>query len=270
MGAAAQKTLEEVKRRGQINVGYRASGAPFSLLGGDGVPTGYAVQMCQSVVERLKTAAGGAVRVKYIDVPIDQMVRLVQTGGVDVMCSATSDTPERRNHMAFSSAIFVDAAQVMVSRKAGVTGLEQLKGGKVVVIGRTSSEKLARELAPSRGWTVRQALDPEAALGQLQIGWVSGYLRDGVLLAQQRVQTPQPDDYVILPEALSTERIALAYRRADDAMAQLVQAALADNVRTGLAESAYRRWFLEPVAPASHALGIPMSPALKAEFDALR
>ena len=57
-GASAQATLEKIKSRGQINVGYRVLAAPFSLNEAPGKPVGYSIEFCKPIIEQLRQAAG--------------------------------------------------------------------------------------------------------------------------------------------------------------------------------------------------------------------
>jgi glutamate/aspartate transport system substrate-binding protein len=267
----AQQTQERVRSRGQVNVGYRADAAPFSMHDAAGNPVGYALELCQPMVARLQQAAGGpAVRVKYVEVPVDQVVRMVKSGAVDLLCSATSDSAERRKDIAFSPPIFITGVRLLVKAKDKLGAADQLRGKSVVAIGRTTAEKAVADGAPQHGWTAAKALDPEAAINQLDMGWAAAYARDEVLLAMQLVGNAKAQDYTLLPEVLSVETIALAFQKDDAQMQQLVDAALKDAVRSGAAAAAYQRWFQGPLPPAHKALNLPMSAALKVAFDKLR
>ena len=47
-------TLQEIKRSGQIRIGYRASQPPMSFLGKGGNPTGYSIDLCKSIVTEVE------------------------------------------------------------------------------------------------------------------------------------------------------------------------------------------------------------------------
>ncbi|MCZ8254956.1 MAG: hypothetical protein O9327_04745, partial [Polaromonas sp.] len=66
--AQAQATLEKIKSRGQINVGYRANSAPFSFHQTPEKPLGYSIEFCKPIIERLRQAAGNPnLPVRYIE-----------------------------------------------------------------------------------------------------------------------------------------------------------------------------------------------------------
>lgn len=264
--ASAQAVLQQIALRGQINLGYRVDASPFSFRDGQGKPAGYMLDLCQSAVERVQAATGKVLRVNPVEVSADQVMRYLQAGTVDLLCSATSDTPERRSAMAFSHPVFIAHARVLVRAADGISHLDQLRDQSVVVIGRTTADTLATQRAAERGWKVARALDPVAAMGQLELGWAKGYLRDDVLLLTQLSQGRNPQAYTLLPQVLSSEPIAIAVRPGDPQLLQAVNDALVQANRSGLLEAAYQRWFMAPLPPFNRPINLPMSAALKDEL----
>ena len=271
--AQAQATLEKIKSRGQINVGYRALAAPFSFHQTAEKPLGYSIDFCQPIVERLRQAAGNTnLPVRYIETEVDARVRLLAEGSVDLLCENVTDTPERRTRMDFSTPIFVDAIQVAVRNKDKIGTLAQLQGKSIVGIdGSTAAPALQRYAQPrALKWELAKAVNPDAALGQLQMGWAAGYARDGVMLAAQLAGLPDAADYSILPDRLSVETIAMGYRKGDAAMGALVNAAIKEAMRSGAAQGWYEQWFLKPAKPGGKPLAAAMPAEMKALFDAAK
>lgn len=271
--AQAQATLEKIKSRGQINVGYRALAAPFSFHETAEKPLGYSIEFCKPIIERLRQAAGNTkLPVRYIETEVDARVRLLAEGSVDLLCENVTDTPERRARVDFSTPIFVDAIQVAVRNKDRISTLAQLQGKSIVGIdGSTAAPALQRYAQPrALNWQLAKAVNPDAALGQLQMGWAAGYARDGVMLAAQLAGLPDAADYSILPERLSVEPIAIAYRKGDAAMGALVNASIKESMRSGAAQGWYEQWFLKPAKPGGKPLAAAMPAEMKALFEAAR
>lgn len=268
----AQRILADIGARNQINIGYREDAAPFSYKAPDGKATGYMLGVCGWVVERVEQQLGKKLRINFTPIPVDQVVRRVQSGGVQLMCSATSDTAERREQIAFSHPLFVESMKLAVRTADRIENAEQLRGKSVVVIGRTTAETFITEQSAKAGWTVTKALNGEAALGQLKIGWAAAYARDETLLATQLAQLPgeEGSTYRILPAALSSENIAIAMPKGDVEWQALVNDVIAQAARDKRLLGAYDTWFMKPIPGFSRALGIEMSPALAQEWDRLR
>jgi glutamate/aspartate transport system substrate-binding protein len=271
--AQAQATLEKIKSRGQINVGYRSLAAPFSFHQTTDKPLGYSIEFCKPIIERLREAVGNKnLPVRYIETYVDARMRLLSEGSVDLLCENVTDTPERRARMDFSTPIFIDAVQVAVRSKDKLTALDQLQGKSIVGIDGTTVVPALDRYAKQRSlkWQYTKAVNADAALGQLQLGWAAGYARDGVVLAAQLASLPNAGDYLILPERLSVEPIAIAYRKGDATMGELVNASIKESMRSGVAQGWYEQWFLKPVKPGGKPLATGMPAETKALFDAAK
>jgi glutamate/aspartate transport system substrate-binding protein len=271
--AQAQATLEKIKSRGQINVGYRALAAPFSFHQTAEKPMGYSIDFCKPIIESLRQAAGNKnLPVRYIETEVDARTRLVTEGSLDLLCENVTDTPERRARMDFSTPIFIDAVQVAVRNKDMISTLEQLKGKSIVNIDGSTAAPALDRFAQQHNlkWQTAKAVNPDAALGQLQLGWASGYARDGVMLAAQLAGQTDAGNYTILPERLSVENIAIAYRKGDAAMGALVNASIKESMRSGAARGWYEQWFLKPAKPGGKPLFTAMPAEMKTLFDAAK
>lgn len=271
--AQAQATLEKIKSRGQINVGYRSLAAPFSFHQTPEKPLGYSIEFCKPIIERLRQAAGNKnLPVRYIETELDVRMRLLAEGSVDLLCENVTDTPERRARMDFSTPIFVDAIQVAVRNKDMISTLEQLKGKSIVGIDGSTVVPALDRYAQSHAlkWQHAKAVNPDAALGQLQLGWAAGYARDGVMLAAQLASLPDAGNYTILPERLSVETIAIGYRKGDAAMGALVNASIKESMRSGAAQGWYEQWFLKPAKPGGKPLFTAMPAEMKTLMDAAK
>lgn len=268
--ALAQQTLAAVQARGQINVGYRVDASPFSLRDAQGAAVGYMVDHCQRVATQLQARAGRELRVNFVPVAVDQFERVVRSGSIDLLCSATTDTEARRAVMAFSHPLYIAAVKLLVRRADHIAQAKELEGLPVVAIGRTTADGVVRGRAGEFKWQPVRALNADAALGQLQVGMAKAFARDDVLLTAQLAASGQADAYVMLPEPYSREPIAIAMRRDDPGLLDLVNQAITDSVRDGSAQAIYDKWFLNPVPPHGKALGVAMSEPLKAVFQSLR
>jgi len=271
-GAVAQDALRRMAQRGHIHIAYREDAPPFSFLDAKGQPVGYSIDLCKPVVERIRQELGKpALRIKYTAVPADQLPRVLGSGGVDLACASMSDTPERRKTMGFSPPVFVSSVRFMVRSKDKLDAAQGLRGQTVAVLGRTTAEQAVRSFSDGNGLALKvsRVVSPEAALSQLQLGQVAAFARDKVLLLNQIAQQPQPGDFTVLAQPLSTEYIAIGLPR-DAALQRVVDQGLALAVRSGQADALYEQWFVKPHAGAKGGLKLPMSAELQAEFRRLR
>ena len=272
LAAMAGEAMDRIARRGQINIGFREESPPFSFLH-KGQPVGYSIELCLGIAERIRAELGQPeLPVRFLPVGADQMLRVMTTGGVDLLCAGTSDTEERRKIMAFSTPIFISAAKFMVRKQDGITSSAQLKGQPVALVDRTTAGPAVAAYSKKHGLALKPspALNPDAAFGQLVLGQARAYVRDEVMLLNQRSQQKQPDDFLILPDEVSEEVNAIALPKGDPDLQRAVDQGLALQVRSRRAAELYLKWFIKPHVGSPGGLGLPMSPQLKAEFGPRR
>lgn len=272
--ASAQDAgLSRIAQRGQLNIGFREDAPPFSFLDGKRQPIGYSVDLCRAMADQIRQDMGKpTLRTKWIVVPADQLERVVSSGGVDLMCAGTSNTTARRMRMAFSPPVFISSVRFMVRTGDKLASARDLKGRTVAVLGRTTTEPAVKAFSDSEGLDLKfsRVVSPDAALSQLQLKQAAAFARDDVLLLNQQAMQAQPGAFVLLPEKLSTEVIAIALPKGDEALQRAVDQALAKLVRAGQVDVMYERWFVKPHEGARAGLNLPMPPELKAELDKLR
>lgn len=273
--ATAQQTrsvLNEMSRQGVVVLGYSPDALPFSVGVGKKTPEGYSIDWCLKVVEHLKTQLKRPdLRIHYVEVPADQMLRTVSTGGVHLMCAAVSDTAERRKTLRFSEPIFYTSVRFMVRKDAGITAASQLAGKSVAVLGRTSAEQAVQAYSDSQklNMTLSRVVSAEAAMGQLSLKHAHAVARDDVLLLGMRARQARPADFVLLPEKLGSDPIAIALPN-DPELQKAVDQVMALGVRSGAADQLYEKWFIKPNALTAIPLELPRPDALTQAWQVFR
>ncbi len=276
-GASAQQqpvrsVLSEMTRQGVIVLGYSPDALPFSMGVGKKTPEGYSIDWCLRIVEHLKTQLRQPeLRVLYKEVPPDQMLRTVSTGGVHLMCAAVSDTADRRKSLRFSEPIFHTSVRFMVRKEVNITAASQLAGKSVAVIGRTSAEQAVQTYSDEQklNLTVSRVVSAEAAMGQLSLKHAQAVARDDVLLLGMRARQGRPADFVLLPEKLGGEPIAIALPN-DAELQKMVDQAMALGVRSGAADQLYDKWFVKANSLTSVPLELPKPEALNQAWQIFR
>lgn len=258
--------------QGSVVLGYSVDAPPFSVAQANGVPVGYSLDWCHHIVNALRTELNKpALKVRYVAVGQDQMARVVASGGVHLMCAAVSDTPERRQTMRFSEPIAFSATKFLVRADSGVTTASQLQGQRVGVLDRTSTHATVQDFSQRQSLhlQVTPVLNADAAMGQLALRQVKAWARDESLLLAMRARQSKPDDFVLLPEALAAQPIAIAFAK-DLGLQRVVDLAMAQQVRTGEADRMYAHWFVEPNPLFVHGLGVARPAELTQAWHALK
>lgn len=262
--AWAQSTLDKVKSRSLLVVGYRENAFPFSFTDGKGA-SGYSLDLCAPIIERIgRESSAKNLRVVYQAVEQERVVSLLRSGAIDLVCANTSDTEARRKLVSFSPPIFYAAVRVMVRSGDKLTSVNQLAGKNLVLLGGTTARNALEMHAAGNGlkWKIANVLEHDAAMSQLSLRQADGYARDDVLLINAALTAKNPADFALLPERLSSEPIAIVYRSGDTALQKLVDLSVVESMRNGKFNQTYEKWFIKAAPPANKALNLPMSPEL--------
>lgn len=268
--AGAGEVLDRIGRSSLLSIGFSDRSAPFSFAR-DGQVQGYSIDICREVASRIGARLDKPfLRSTFVRVPQDQMTRYVSDASVQLVCGGVSDTPERRAVMAFSTPIFFSAVKLAV-RADGPRTVAALDRGTVVVVERTTAAAAVRNLSATRGLQLKVSPAPsvDTALEQLRLSQVQAWARDEVLLLGSMANAADSAAFRILPDALSTEVLAIGMP-ADAELQAIVQDTLRELAASGRLNEIYERWFVKPNVLSPRGLGLPMSAELKAAFDALR
>ncbi|MER2507263.1 amino acid ABC transporter substrate-binding protein [Amaricoccus sp.] len=232
--AAAEGTLDKLKASGEIHLGYRADAAPLSYAGGDGLPAGYTVDVCEAVAELLGTALGTPLKPSYVLVTAEDRFDAVADGRVDLLCEPSTVTLTRREQIDFSIPTFVDGAAVLLPKGASPE-LSALAGKKVgVVEGTTTEDALRNTLAATKtDATIVPVASHEAGIAALEAGTISAYFGDQAILFHLLATSDKSDALSISDNTLTVEKQALGLPLGDGAYRLAVDRALSELYHTG-------------------------------------
>ena len=236
---AAAQTIDRIKAEGEIRFGYREDAAPLSYLDDEGLPAGYAVQVCAE----LAGALGRALEMEEIEikfVPVDTANRFsrVVNGEIDLLCGAATITMSRREFVDFSIPIFVDGAAVMLPTGAEAN-FAALAGQKVGVRGSTTTEEALQNTLTGTGTEAEVVRfdTHEEGFAAMEAGEIAAYFADqSILLYLNR----DSQDFMVMDRLLTVEQQGLAMLRGDAEFRFMVDGALSGMFMTGIMEQIFR------------------------------
>ena len=257
-------TLDRIKETGRIRLGYLADARPFTSRGEGGGVVGYGAELCGQIVEQIKTQLSlSQLTVEWVPVGVQDQLRQVEQGSVDLHCVPAPITLSRREKVSFSIPVFPggvravvradapfqlrDALAVKPSPKPTWRGspaakvLEQTTF--VVVPGMTTEEWLARTAKKLQiDARIVTAPDYRSALKQLQQRKADVFFGDRAVVLGA-LDSAQRTDFLILDRMLTHEAVALALARGDDDFALVVDTALSRMYEDESFADLYRKWF---------------------------
>ena len=264
--SAQEGTLKKIKDSGSITIGHRDASIPFSYYDDKQQVVGYAVELCQRIVEAVKTELKmPKLDTKYQLVTSANRIPLMANGTIDLECGSTTNNLERQKQVWFTITHFVTANRWVSKKSAKLHKLSDLKGKTIVSTAGTTNIKQITELNGQQnlGMNIISANGHPEAFQMVETGRAVAFVMDDILLYSLTAQSRNPKDYEISPDALSVEPYGIMVRKDDTAFKKVVDAAMTNIYKSGEINKIYDKWFLKPVPPKGINLNVPMSEQFK-------
>ena len=263
---ASAATLDRIKETGTIKLGYLTDARPFTFRNESGAAEGYAVTLCQQVADQAKKElALPSLTVEWVPVTLENRLREVQEGGIDLLCTPTSVTLTRRQDVAFSIPVFAGGNRAVLRADApaalrdalaqsrsnspvwrGSPAATVLKGTSLAVVAGTTSEKWleGRRAELQVDARIVPVPDYRSGLQQLLDRKVDVLFGDRSLVLGA-MSDSQRKDLVVLDRLFTQESAALALARGDEDFRLLVDRSLSQLYGSPKSAEVYKRWFGE-------------------------
>ncbi len=122
-------TLDQIKTQGKLRLGYQEDAKPFSFKDASGNPAGFTVTLCQMVAEEIRTKlAVPDLPVEWVPVAPDTAIQSIQSGQVDLLCGAASETLASRTQFSFSIPVFPGGTGAILSADGARALRDALEG----------------------------------------------------------------------------------------------------------------------------------------------
>ena len=264
--AAAGAVLDRIKERGKIVVAHRESSVPFSYVGADRKPLGYAVDLCLRIAEALrKSLQLKALPVEYLLVTPADRIAAVAEGRADLECGSTTNNAERRQQVAFTVPHYITGARFMVRADSAIDSLTGFEGKKLVSTKGTTPLKAITAANHERLLRIEilEASDHARAREMVERGEADGFAMDDVLLFGLIAGSADPSKLKVVGKFLTIEPLSIMLPKGDPAFKRIVDDEMKRLIATREAHAIFERWFMRPIPPKNTALNLPMNYLLK-------
>ena len=237
-------TLQQIKKSGQIRIGYRVSEPPMSFLDKDGKPTGYSIDICKGIVTELENKIGTDVKVEYVPVTADGRFQALGDNKIDILCGSTTKTLSRSELVDFTQLTFVTGASMMTLRDNKALDSAGFDGTKIGVVKATTTEialkKLIRETSTDAEIVLfNSAKESISALRQKKI---DAFSSDQIVLIGLALEEHDPMDFAVKSDIFSFEPFALAVRRNDADFRLVADRVISELYRSRKILEIYDKW----------------------------
>lgn len=247
-------TLERLRLRGEIRIGFQRHTPPFSYATPQQWPIGYSVALATEVTGALAARLGTTLRMLPVEVTSATRTDRLISGDIDIECGSTTITEERQRHVAFSRPIFHTAHRIALKAERSVSSQRTIR--ITGITGSTSHRALLD--ASVAGCTPHFVGHPsigEAFSAFLEDGEIDGIVADEVILAGLVLRSPQ-GGLTFTKARLGSEHYGFMMRHADRAFHEAVNHALGAVLQAPDFVSRHARWFDRPLPGLGFSLGL--------------
>lgn len=260
---AGANTLERVRSSNTLTLGYLPDFAPFSFKEGDKVQ-GYAIGLCEKIADKVKAELGlPDLQVHYQAVTAADEISAVSSGKVDILCTPTPRTLERRKSVSYSVPIYTAGLSVVVHQDAPAPLLDVLNGKvahtgptwrATVNHGLTNQTYVTTKGGVTEAWIRQQmrllgvvatliTVDTTAAgLELVAEGKADAMFSERMLLRNLLDSHYPTGNLVLLQRIFEYAPTAMAVPREDEDFRLLVDTTLSEMYRSGEIEQAYDKY----------------------------
>ena len=260
---ANANTLERVRASNTFTLGYLPDFAPFSVQAADKA-SGYAIDLCLKIADRVKTELGvPGLQIRYLPVTVSDGMSAVSSGTVDILCTPTPPTLERRKGVSYSIPIYTAGLSAVVRQDAPEALLNVLNG-KVARTGPTwratvnhglSNQTYAATAGGITETWIRQQMrllgvvatlvtveNTAAGLALVSEGKADAFFAERMLLQNLLSTEKSASNLVLLDRVFEYSPTAMAVDRNDENFRLLVDTALSEMYRSGEIEQAFDKY----------------------------
>jgi glutamate/aspartate transport system substrate-binding protein len=260
-GRARAGTLDQIKKSGEIRLGYRTDSLPLAFNDPSGQPSGYSVELCRRIAAAVKEKLQlNDLKITYVPLTSGDRVEAIASNKADIECGTTTMTLSREEKVDFTLMTFVTGGSLLSLADSGISAMADLAGKSVAVVSGTTTEPalksyLAKNLIDAK---VVAVANREEAMKELDAKHVAAFASDQIVLIGQILLAAEPRKYGLSHDLFSYEPYAFMVRRNDADFRLVADRALAQIYRTGQIEQLYQRWLGQ--------VGVNPSPVLGAMY----
>jgi polar amino acid transport system substrate-binding protein len=240
--ASEDSSLQKVWDKGVFVMGLDDSFPPMGFRDEANEIVGYDIDLAAEVAARLG--------VELVSQPIDWAAKEqeLNTGNIDCIWNGFTMTAEREEMLNFTLP-YLDNAQVVIVRGGeGINSLADL-AGKNIGLQAGSSAADALDSAADFKASLNQVVefkDNLTAFMDLEIGGVDGVVVD-IVVGSYSIRT-SGKNFIVLDEALSTEKYGIGFRKNDSALRNKVQETLEAMAADGTVAAIATKWFGQDIS----------------------
>jgi len=246
---AEGSTMAELAEAGSITVGTKFDQPLFGLVGPDGVPVGFDVEIAKIIASELGISEEN---IEWVETISANREPFIQDGQVDIVVATYTINDERKEIVDFAGPYFEAGQMIMVlESNTEINGPDDLAGKTVCTVeGSTPAENI-RTNYPEAELSLTGAYSD--CLEPLRNGQVDALSTDNVILSGFVDQNP--DEFKLVGDPFTEEPYGIGLEKGDDEFRDFINDVLEESYEDG-------RWAEAWEATAGAVLETPEPPAV--------
>jgi len=235
--SARADQLADIQKKGEIVIGVLGTDEPNSFVDPKTRDVvGYEVDIGRAIAAKL------GVKPVFKQLAVAARIPELQQGRVDLLAASLTHNKEREALIDFSLTTFVTGQKVLVKKDSGISQLAQLGGKKVLTVKGGTQEPNIRKAVPTVDVVTFETT--QQAFLALQQGKGVGYVNDEASIVDDFAKLgPAAKNYLIIPQSISTEALALGIRKGEAGVKNVVDGVLRDLEKSGEADKLFQKWY---------------------------
>ena len=223
--AAAQSTLDTVKKRGELVCGSNGSAPGFSLVDKSGKWTGLDVELCRAIAAAV---LGDASKVKFVPLSAEKRFTALAAGEVDVLARNSTVSLQRSagtQKIRYAAINYYDGQGFVVHKMMNINRVSGLANKTVCVSKGTTHQYNMQQWFGLRGFNVKELVfdKPEDMYAAFFAQKCQGVTQDATALAAAVVASGHAAEYLMLPDIISKEPLGPYVREGDSQWLDIVR-----------------------------------------------
>lgn len=233
----AAQTPDEIKAKGNVNVGMLVDFPPFGVMDASGQPDGYDADVAKLLAEDL------GVQLTIVPVTGPNRIPYLLSGQVDLLVASLGITPERAERVDFSEPYAGIAIAVYGLADVDLSAPEKLEGRTIGVTRASTQDTAVTAVAPA-GATIQRFDDDASAVQALLAGQVEAIGVSNIIINQIEQVAPGRFDVKF---DLSQQRQGIAVRPGSDALLAEVNTFIEKVKADGSLSAIHEKWLGSPL-----------------------
>ncbi|MCS0499344.1 glutamate ABC transporter substrate-binding protein [Protaetiibacter mangrovi] len=230
----AGTTMAALADAGSITIGTKFDQPLFGLVGPDGTPEGFDVEIGKIIAGKLGIAPED---IEWVETVSKNREPFIQAGQVDIVVATYTINDTRKEVVSFAGPYYTAGQDILVpaGNPDGITGIEDLAGKTVCSVSGSTSEKNLQDA----GVTVLPANGYSDCLEPLRNGAVVAVSTDNVILAGLAAQNE--GEFEVVGNPFTSEPYGIGLALEDDTFRDWINDVLEESYADGSWAAAWEK-----------------------------